>query len=338
MCSRNRRMGERHKKWQIHTFLHKYTIYDAEKNGTFWTIALRGHGMQKFFFYQKTCNYLSPFYTSFTEWIVEEYTVHLMSWWSIRFDSSWNVSLKTVKKRCHTVWVSHCKLTSLVQIKRMDKKHWVSLKSMRIPTTHIQMITTNRTSYYGLVSAEKRISTLKSLRWSEKLFSWRKKVIIHQIKVVWRRFMDAKLVFNEEVTQEYGALKNSICLKKIFCNEKWSNSENICKGNGVAKEHASKKLIHDKRGQPLPLPVVSFRLHALAIIICTHVFIDRLASSFGVGCHVFSVASVLIYFSWVQYKNTLQSIVFSFVTKIFRIRAWWWNENANNSKCPCTNQ
>lgn len=27
------------------------------------------------FFYQKTCNYLSPFYTSFTEWIVEEYTV-----------------------------------------------------------------------------------------------------------------------------------------------------------------------------------------------------------------------------------------------------------------------
>lgn len=109
--------------------------------------------------------------------------------------------------------------------------------------------------------------------------------------------MNAKLVFNEEVTQEYGALKNSICLRKIFCNEKWSDAENICEGNGVAKENASKKLIHDERGQPLPLPVVPFRLHALAIIICTQVFIDRLASSFGVGCHVFSVASVLIYFS-----------------------------------------
>lgn len=31
-------------------------------------------------------------------------------------------------------------------------------------TVHIQMISTNRTSYYGLVSAEKRILTLKSLR------------------------------------------------------------------------------------------------------------------------------------------------------------------------------
>lgn len=99
-------MGERHKKWQIHTFLHKYTIYDAGKKWNFLNNCTSGTWNAEVFFTKRLVTICRHFILVLPSELLKSTPYsHVLMKHSFRFKSK--SEFINCKKRCHTQYESH---------------------------------------------------------------------------------------------------------------------------------------------------------------------------------------------------------------------------------------